>query len=71
MGKPDYLKNINVKEKPMKRLWLITGLLTLTIVLLPAGGVDTGQNEIPDFVIGKFMPGGTAENLTTGKCRTQ
>jgi len=47
----------------MKCLWLITGLLTLTIVLLPAGVADTGQNEIPDFVIGKFMPGGTAENL--------
>ena len=47
----------------MKRSWLITGLLTLTTSLLPADGADANQNEIPDFVIEKFMPGGTAENL--------
>jgi len=47
----------------MKCLWLITGLLTLTIVLLPVDGANTDQNKIPDFVIENFMPDGTAENL--------
>ena len=47
----------------MKRSWLITGLLTLTMSLHPADGAEADQNEIPDFVIEKFMSGGTAENL--------
>ena len=47
----------------MKRSWLITGLLMLTISLLLADRAEADQNEIPDFVIEKFMPGGTAENL--------
>jgi bleomycin hydrolase len=47
----------------MKRSWLITGILMLIISLLPANKADGDQNEIPDFVIEKFMPGGTAENL--------
>lgn len=38
----------------MKCSWLITGLLTLTMLLLPADGADADQNEIPDFVIEKF-----------------
>jgi len=47
----------------MKRSWLMIGLLTLTPSLLPANETDGGQNEIPDFVLEKFISGGTAESL--------
>lgn len=47
----------------MKRLWLIAGLLFFTIILLPVGRADTGQDKVPDFSIEKFAPGGAAQGL--------
>jgi bleomycin hydrolase len=41
----------------------------LIISLLPANKAVAGQNEIPDFVIEKFIPGGTAENLRQQQIR--
>ncbi len=53
----------------MKRSTLITGILMLIISLLPGNKAGAGQNEIPDFVIEKFMPGGTAEDLQPQQIR--
>ncbi len=47
----------------MKRSLLMTGLLTLAMSLMPADGADANRNEVPDYVLEKFIPGGTAENL--------
>jgi len=41
----------------------MTGLLTLAMSLMPADGADANRNEVPDYVLEKFIPGGTAENL--------
>ena len=49
----------------MKRLWLIARLLIFAIMLLPAGRADAVRNEVSDFVIEKFAPGGTAQGLQT------
>jgi bleomycin hydrolase len=53
----------------MERSRLISGILMLIISLLPANKADADQNEIPDFVIEKFMLGGTAENLLPQQIR--
>ena len=47
----------------MKRLWSIVGLLVVIFILLSVCKAATSQNKVPDFVIEKFAPGGTAENL--------
>jgi len=47
----------------VKRLWSIVGLLVVIFILLPVCKAATSQNKVPDFVIEKFVPGGTAENL--------
>jgi bleomycin hydrolase len=53
----------------MKRSWLITGLLILAMSLMPAERIDADQNEVHDFVLEKFIPGGTAENLQPKQIR--
>jgi bleomycin hydrolase len=47
----------------MKRSWLMIGLLALTSSLRSANEAGAGQNEIPDFVLEKFVSGGAAESL--------
>jgi bleomycin hydrolase len=53
----------------MKRSWLITGLLILSMSLMPAYGTGSDRNGVPDFVPEKFMPGGTAEDLQPQQVR--
>jgi bleomycin hydrolase len=53
----------------MKRSWLTSGLLILTMSLTPVYRADAKRNDTPDFAPEKFMPGGTAEDLQPQQVR--
>jgi len=58
-----FLSDANGKEEPMSHLRSIVGVLIVVIVLLSVCKADTSQDKGTTFVVEKFAPGGTAENL--------